>query len=1020
MRPLRLLVSAFGPYVDEQELDFGVLRGNPLFLLSGPTGSGKTMLLDAMCFALFGECSGEARKAQGVRSHHASPHQPTRVIFDFAVGTEMYRVERSPEQDRPKRRGTGMVRMAPQATLCRRTAAPDDEGGEPLATQPLRVNERVEEILGFTSAQFRQVIVLPQGEFKRFLEAKSNEREDILEVLFQTGEYRRIEEALAARAKAAENDWRVKRADRDALLRQSGAESREGLEAAIAQLSDAKDSKTTELAAVRTAAESARASLDAAREDARRLNELHGAEKAYDTLAASRDVNNRRKLEVAIARKAAGVAPFESDAAARSREAAAAVCEAEKAEADAVRAAKEDEKTRGALAREEERKPEREQARSEVQHLESLREKVGALDRARTALDRARNSDATARDAAARADAAAKACTAETERKRTGLTAAQKKAEAAPRLAADVARLDAALTTRKLLDADERKLADAARKLERAERKRIGLDAALESARAAQRETERRWIEGQAARLAARLVEGEACPVCGSTSHPAPAHVAASVPSDAEWERAGIEVENARRQRDAAGAAEHEARVAAATLEEAVRQDRERLGEFAATSAADLTARFAETKRLLDIANAAASEADRLASELEELTARTDSLRIERDRAAAKAGEAAASLAACDAVFRAVEADVPEPLRSPGALETAIASAKAKAAVLDSAIKDARAKAVSTGEKAASTRAAALSARAAADQAARIAASALAAFDNERAAAGFESLDAFRAAVRTPQQIESIERLTAKFESDLAAAEDRLRRAREQASGLKEPDLPSLERVLNEANSRLEACIAALADIDRRLCDARKQLQNYDAMAAECERLERRHRTVARIAEVANGRNTVNINFQRFVQATLLDRVLQAATERLRVMSNGRYELQRAAETLDRRTSAGLDLEVFDAHTGTARPVSTLSGGESFQASLALALGLAGVVQSHSGGLHLESIFIDEGFGSLDADALALAMDTLRDLQQGGRLIGIVSHVAELKEQIGARLEVSSGRRGSVARFVVN
>jgi exonuclease SbcC len=130
--------------------------------------------------------------------------------------------------------------------------------------------------------------------------------------------------------------------------------------------------------------------------------------------------------------------------------------------------------------------------------------------------------------------------------------------------------------------------------------------------------------------------------------------------------------------------------------------------------------------------------------------------------------------------------------------------------------------------------------------------------------------------------------------------------------------------------------------------------------------------------------------------------------------------LQRAAGTLDRRATAGLDLEVFDAHTGAARPVSTLSGGESFQASLALALGLAGVVQSHAGGLRLESIFIDEGFGSLDADALALAMDTLRDLQQGGRLIGVVSHVAELKEQITARLEVKSGRRGSEARFVLN
>jgi exonuclease SbcC len=182
---------------------------------------------------------------------------------------------------------------------------------------------------------------------------------------------------------------------------------------------------------------------------------------------------------------------------------------------------------------------------------------------------------------------------------------------------------------------------------------------------------------------------------------------------------------------------------------------------------------------------------------------------------------------------------------------------------------------------------------------------------------------------------------------------------------------------------------------------------------------EREYEITGRISEVANGNNADRITFQRFVLAALLDEVLIAASERLRVMSEGRFLLQRTLGPADRRTASGLDLEVHDMYTGTARPVSTLSGGESFLASLSLALGLADVVQTHSGGIHLDTIFIDEGFGSLDPEALELAYRALADLQRGGRLVGIISHVPDLKEQCPARLEVSPGRRGSVARFVL-
>jgi len=195
-------------------------------------------------------------------------------------------------------------------------------------------------------------------------------------------------------------------------------------------------------------------------------------------------------------------------------------------------------------------------------------------------------------------------------------------------------------------------------------------------------------------------------------------------------------------------------------------------------------------------------------------------------------------------------------------------------------------------------------------------------------------------------------------------------------------------------------------------------LDQLERTAKEISLLESRYAVVGRISEVANGRNAQGITFQRFVLVALLDDVLAAASHRLQVMSKGRFELIRARERLDQRTAGGLDLMVFDAYTGTSRPVNTLSGGESFIASLSLALGLSDVVQAYAGGIKLETIFVDEGFGSLDPESLDLAFRALIDLQKGGRLVGIISHVPELKERVDVRLEIAPSNRGSKVKFI--
>jgi exonuclease SbcC len=284
---------------------------------------------------------------------------------------------------------------------------------------------------------------------------------------------------------------------------------------------------------------------------------------------------------------------------------------------------------------------------------------------------------------------------------------------------------------------------------------------------------------------------------------------------------------------------------------------------------------------------------------------------------------------------------------------------------------------------------------------------------------GFGDAAEFAAARRERSELERLAAELREYDARLGAAEHRLRRAQRDAEGLAAIDPEPLEAAWSALSAELSECARAHG-----ACEERgRQLAHLAAELADvAERsgaVEARYAVVGRLAEVAGGQNRHGITFQRFVLATLLEDVLREATRRLRRMSNGRFELKRARERTDLRASGGLDLEVFDAHTATVRPVSSLSGGESFLASLALALGLSDVVQAYAGGLRLGTVFVDEGFGSLDAEALDLAFRTLVDVRGDDRLIGVISHVPELEERVEARLLVERGRRGSRARFAL-
>lgn len=874
MRPLAVTMQAFGPYAGVQTLDFADLRGAGFFLITGPTGAGKTTVLDAMSFALYGDTSGGAeseggRSGAAMRSDHADPGTLTRVVFDFSIGADLYRVERLPEQERPKLRGEGTTTHLQEATMWRLRRGGDGAltlDGTPLATGWTKVKAKAEDVLGFRGEQFRQVVMLPQGRFQQLIEADSNEREQILRALFDTAHYAAIELALKDEATALRRAAEKVITQHDEVLRQAESASADDLRERCARLTvDAQDA-------------------------AQHADEAEAADKtAQKLLAESHDAATRLGERDAAAAQVVELA-------------------ARDAEIEVLRA-----------------------------ELDAARRAAEVADVAREAGD-AEAGFSIARDAAEAASSAAAAAAAVLAAAAAALELEVSRAAAREHAAGEVKRLEAFVAGAGELAEAREALVTAAAEASARRREAEAANASWTAARALLAGLEAAWREAQAGLLARSLGDGLPCPVCGSTEHPSAAELTADAPAEDDVDAARAAVEAALEQRDTAHASLQGAEAALAAAEALA-------GERAAGVPPEL------------------ADPDVLARTL------AKAQRVERD------------------------------------LRVAFERAQTEAHAAEIA---------ATGSEAA--RAAAAAALAGAESRAREAGARLA---KRLAEAGFTDEAARQDAHRDPSVLEQLEKLVAEHEQSTLKAAERLRLAEQAAEGLEPPDLTRLETEAEAcaatARNAREAAIGLRAGAEV----AEKQLTRLDELAGEAAGFEARYAVVGRLADVANRRNARGLSFQSYVLGAFLDDVLVTASERLRTMSKSRYAMERTEERSGRKLAAGLDLLVYDAWTGVARPVTTLSGGEKFMAALSLALGLAEVVQAHAGGIRLETVFVDEGFGSLDDESLDLAISSLMSLNEGGRLVGIISHVSELRERIDARLEVSAGKSGSSARFVV-
>jgi exonuclease SbcC len=975
-------MRAFGPFAGDQHIDFEPLGAGGLFLLDGPTGAGKSTVLDAITFALFGP--GDGGGWGRLHSHFAAAGVEPAVSLEFSLRGVRQRVTRSPEYPRPKRRGEGSVLERAQVHLERF----EDGRWVSRSSRKDEVGEMLCDDLGLTRDQFTQVVLLPQGEFMRFLRAGDDERRALLTKLFGTQLYDRITDELDRRRKEVSGDLdeaaarlraRVSAAgeaagldteaqdelaalppaDRDVRLDTIGVELAAGASAATAAASGASD----ELAQARGRARTAGAAADRFRrfaDTARRRAEHEASRALYEQAAGL----------LAAADRAEPVRPL----LAALDDAHAAVDKVESVVPNVAQLVGIDWTAQAQRSS---------SAAAELNHLVAIEARLPQLkDAVSEARRELRRSDELAEQLAVRAAAlpaeldAARAAEADTRMRAQTLEAAQ----------ARLAQLTAHAEAQTALAATEHVHDDARRRRDRAAEHYI--EAADEHLRLADAR-----IRNMAAELASALSAGEPCAVCGSVEHPRPAVPADDAVGAAAVAAALDERRAAEQERERCEAALTSIELQRAGLaERAGDRDQDELQHDTDAAHAEVAAVRAATARL--------PELERVKADLEVESAR---LANNRQVAVARAARATANLEAAQAEL-AETADRLEVGRggheSVSARRTDLVAEAAAATGCATAVRDFEA-----------ARAAHVAARARAIA--------------EAEATGFATLDDAASSVLPAARRQELRTLAHEWEAAGSALAATL--ASDEFAGLALAEADQVlaaaveaERLAAVAEQRAQA-LAVEAERARSIAARFERVREAVADAAAThEALEHSAGPVVHLARLARGvAGQRRVNLTTYVLRQWFEQVVAAANVRLAGMSSGRYELVRVDEGASRTERAGLTLQVLDRHTGERRNARSLSGGETFYTSLALALGLADVVRAEAGGVDLDTLFIDEGFGSLDADTLDQVMAVIDELRDRGRTVGIVSHVHELKDRIAERIEVRRLPDGSSTLRVV-
>ncbi len=921
MRPIELRISAFGPYAGRTVLELDRLGTRGLYLVTGDTGAGKTTIFDAITYALYGEASGDNREPAMFRSKYADPDTPTEVELCFDYGGKRYTVKRNPEYERRKTRGDGYTTQKAEATL----TYPDGR----VVTRQREVDSAVREIMGINRSQFLQIAMIAQGDFLKLLLASTEERKKIFRQIFKTQRYQALQDKLKQMSAELQNQCEAARGnirqyiegilcDENDVLSLEVQKAQDGVlpvAEVVTLLENLLEKDEQALGEVQNSIRKAEQQLE---ESNRKLGILENREKTKTALEKARQglaEETTQNLKLQSAFKAAEERLPERDKLSNEK----AQIEAEYSRYEALETLTQQiRKAKSVIAKA------GQQLETDQRTWEGERKKFSSLQAEYTSLENA----GEGRE--------------KTERRRDSEKERLSNLNQLALAFSNWHQQEKDLTT---CQAEYLQKAEASRK-----------------AGAAYEEQNRAFLDAQAGIMAALLTEGTPCPVCGSLTHPSPAHKPEKAPTETQLKKAKEQAEKARRAAEESSAQCREMKVKCDGQKEEIEKQLVALGE---------TFSLEEAEAWLP------TEQQKLAHSLQELGTAISALEKQLKRRK----ELAALLPEREEALKKEEARLSDVAK---VLEGQKAALQEQQKQWETERKKLRY----------------------ADQAEA---------EKQAAALGKAMTDLTKAYDVAQKALASSKEKMAGFASTVQELSAQL----QEDCNLKREEEVEKKTLLTEKKEK-DDCRAKL--LHTRLSSNRKVLEGIRGKAETLDVLEKRYSWLKALSNTANGNisGKEKVMLETYIQMTFFDRIIARANTRFMVMSGGQYELKRRREAENNRSQSGLELDVIDHYNGTERSVKTLSGGESFKASLSLALGLSDEIQASAGGVKLDTMFVDEGFGSLDEESLDQAMRALSGLAEGNRLVGIISHVADLKNRIDRQIVVTKEKSGgSRAQIVV-
>ena len=1021
MRPLKLTISAFGPYADTQVFDFQLLGERNLFLITGDIGAGKTTIFDAICCALYGETSGGERTVEEMRSHHATPEKCTEITLEFSIQGALYRAWFSPKQMIPKRRGDGFTEQTVQSALYQIEFIDQTSEDATLLCESIRkTRPEIEGLIGFNVNQFRQVVMLAQGKFRELLNANSTDREEILKTLVDTKFLSRFEHKLktletALKQKVFELESQIK-----GLLK---SENIEHADALLPQLEDIKQQCILADKEI-SSAESTRLNAETALNQAIALNKLfklqHDLVQAQQVIAEQKDridaLNNTLTHHAEAGKLWPDFRLYEEASKVLSS-AKIALTTAQKTHDSLTQKAT---KTAQDLINKEAEKTIQEQRKIELQSLIQVNKALSSLAIDRQSLQQATALFITSKENVSVAEQTLKNDSQQLEQIETDL-ATLNKCEAA--LIETRHQLDNKQDQHKRLKRIEEKQQAklAAEKTDnKIQQKLTQHNAQIKSLDTALQQLEQTRRQDIASHLARQLEDNQPCTVCGSHNHPQPATPPEHIPSDKQIESAKKLLQEQEHKRDEIQTKSESQKISLAGINSVLNE----LLNASPETETNVHECEAEIAALTQQLKTITKQVDQKQTLVQQQTKLKKAIKTGNEmliKYRSEFNDNHSQVNTLEGQIRTQLKTIPQHYQEKANLDKEINALEILIIQFDKDLND-LSLAHQTSQQSVDTALGTLNgAKSQQETSVTDFNRKETIINNAIETSTFIDTAALKLArlpehevLRKKEQIEN-------YNKESVRIETQLNELTPQLNDKTNPDLAPLESIYQQAQTHKNELLKQKGQLDERLSviDAliKKVAKEKDCLKAATEEYEQ----TSHLSKIANGSGYQGskLSFSRYLLGRLLDEILQAASIRLDIMSEGRYQLTRKLDQSNNRSAFGLDIELTDAYTGQKRSVNTFSGGEGFLASLSLALGLSEVVQNNAGGIQLDTLFIDEGFGSLNDEALEQAINVLTTLSGDGRLVGVISHVNELKERIDAQLVVSKTAYGSSAEFVL-